>query len=128
MATMRKYLMAIACILMVSLTFASCSKDTDPTESDLFVGTYTGPCTYTKGVDKIITANDAKVRVTKVGGTYNFFFDNGIPDITGVKFEKKDDNTYVSVGSGLTGITISAKKLNMLVIKDGATWTADCSR
>lgn len=105
----------------------SCKKDTDPADKDFFVGTYKGSVSYSKD-DNNITSSDGKVTVSKVGENYNFYFGNNIPDITGVKFEKSGDNNYVSVGSGVTGITINASTLKMLVTKDGARWTADCTR
>lgn len=115
-------------LIIASLMFAvGCSKDDSPTETDLFVGTYEGTITYSDGGD-LITDGDGKVTVSKVGSTYNFTFGSGIPDINGVKFEESSDGSYVSVGDGFTGITISASSLNMLVSNDGETWTADCSR
>lgn len=114
--------------MVVSLMFVvSCSKDTDPSETDLFVGTYRGSISYTGG-GETVSDSDGRVTVTKVGSTYTFAFGSGIPNITGVEFERKDDNTYVSIGDGLTGITISASTLNMLVTNDEGTWTADCER
>src|SRR5690606_36237080 len=100
----------------------------DPSERDLFVGTYEGTIAF-NGDGKTITDEDGRVTVTKVGASYSFIFGSGIPDLTGVRFEKDEDSdTYVSVGEGLTGITISASSLNMLVINDRGTWTADCTR
>ena len=118
----------IGTLVAISLMFmVSCDKDTDPAETDLFVGTYEGTISFNNGEETIID-DDGRVTVTKVGGSYSFIFGSGIPDLTGVRFESSDDNTYVSVGEGLTGITISASSLNMLVINDEGTWTADCSR
>lgn len=105
----------------------ACKKDTDPATKDFFVGTYKGSVSYNKD-GATITSSDGKVTVSKVGDTYDFFFGSNIPDIKGVKFEKSGDNSYVSIGSGLTGISIDASTLKMLVVKDGATWTADCTR
>lgn len=105
----------------------SCKKDTDPADKDFFVGTYKGTVSYRNG-QTTINSSDGKVTVSKVGETYNFYFGNNIPDITGVKFEKTGDNSYVSVGSGLTGISIDASNLKVLVVKDGQTWTANCTR
>lgn len=105
----------------------ACKKDKDPATTDFFVGTYKGSVSYIKD-GKTIDSSDGKITVSKIGDTYNFYFGNGIPDITGVKFEKSGDNTYVSIGSGLTGIKIDASTLKMLVSKDGATWTANCTR
>jgi len=114
--------------MAVSLLFmVACDKDTDPADTDLFVGTYEGTISFNSDGETIID-DDGKVTVTKVGGSYSFIFGSGIPDITGVRFEKSDDNTYVSIGDGLTGISISASSLDMLVTNDGGTWTADSCR
>lgn len=115
-------------MLMIAMTImVSCKKDKDPATTDFFIGTYKGDVSYKKD-GNTITSTDGKITVSKVGETYNFYFGSNIPDITGVKFEKQGDNSYVSIGSGLTGITIDASTLKMLVIKDGATWTANCTR
>jgi len=106
---------------------SSCKKDTDPADTDFFVGTYNGTVSYTNG-SNTINSSDGRVTVSKVGDTYSFYFGNNIPDITGVKFAKDGDNNYVSIGSGLTGIRINESSLNLLVSKDGQTWTADCKR
>jgi hypothetical protein len=114
-------------MLMITMTImVSCKKDKDPATTDFFIGTYKGDISYTKDDTNISTKGE--ITVSKVGESYNFYFGSNIPDITGVKFEKKGDNSYASIGSGLTGITIDASSLKMLVIKDGATWTADCKR
>jgi len=114
-------------MLLIALTvMVSCKKDTDPADRDFFVGTYKGTVSYHNS-ETTINSSDGKVTVSKVGDTYSFYFGNGIPDITGVKFQESN-GVYTSTGSGLTGITIDASKLKMLVSKDGQTWTADCSR
>ncbi|MGK6350227.1 hypothetical protein [Parapedobacter sp. DT-150] len=105
----------------------SCDEDTSPGDRDLFVGTYEGTITFNDD-ERTITDEDGRVTVAKAGESYSFVFGSGIPDITGVRFEESSDETYVSVGEGLTGITISASSLNMLVTNDRGTWTADCSR
>lgn len=117
---------ALAAVLMIGL--ASCSKDTDPADTDVFLGTYKGNIAYVKGLSESKSNANGSIIVSKVGATYSFVFSDGIPPLTGVKFEQKDDNTYVSVGDGLTGITITASTLNMLVSKDGATWTVSAKR
>jgi hypothetical protein len=124
---MKKTIQFFGMLLIALTVFSSCKKDTDPADRDFFVGTYNGTVSYING-QTTIKSSDGKVTVSKVGETYNFYFGSGIPDVKGVRFEKSGDNTYVSVGSGVTGITINASKLNMLVIKDGQTWTADCNR
>ncbi|NLI72400.1 MAG: hypothetical protein GX361_06665 [Bacteroidales bacterium] len=124
MKTNLKVLLATL-LTVFALSFSSCSKD--PADVDLFVGKYKGFVSYAKGIE-IKTNPEGSVTVTKVGNTYSFFFSDAIPNITGVKFEKKDSNTYVSIGSGLTGITITGDKLDMTVMKDGAVWKANCTR
>ncbi|KQM65336.1 hypothetical protein ASE74_10350 [Pedobacter sp. Leaf216] len=124
---MKKTIQIFSMLLIALTVMVSCKKDTDPADKDFFVGTYKGTVSYRNG-QTTINSSDGKVTVSKVGETYNFYFGNNIPDITGVKFEKKSDNNYVSIGSGLTGISIDASNLNILVSKDGQTWTANCNR
>lgn len=125
---MKNHMKILGTLIIASLMFAAaCSKDTDPAETDLFLGTYSGSLSYTDG-EETISTSDGTVTVTKIGNSYNFAFSNGIPNILGVDFVQGEDNSYVSIGDGLTGITINANSLNMLVINDDGTWTADCSR
>ncbi|UAY55651.1 hypothetical protein [Arachidicoccus terrestris] len=114
-------------LLAISVFTISCSKDDDPADNDFFIGTYNGTISY-QGDGQTINDEDGKLTVVKVGSSYSFKFGSGIPDINNVKFEKKDANTYVSIGTGVTGITITASTLKMLVSNDDGTWTADCTR
>lgn len=114
-------------LLAISLFTVSCSKDDDPADNDFFIGTYNGTIGYSSG-DKNITDEDGKLTVVKAGNSYNFKFGSGIPDINNVKFKDNGDNTYVSIGDGVTGITIDASTLKMLVSNDEGTWTANCTR
>jgi len=117
----------IGTLAVVSMMFmVSCDKDTDPADRDIFVGTYEGDITFDNGEETIID-EDGRVTVAKAGDSYSFLFGSGIPDITGVKFEK-DGNVYIGIGDGFTGIRITASSLNMVVTDDRGTWTADCSR
>lgn len=124
---MKKTVQIFSMLLIALTVMVSCKKDTDPADKDFFVGTYKGTVSYRNG-ETTINSSDGKVTVSKVGETYNFYFGSNIPDITGVKFEKTGDNSYVSIGSGLTGISIDASNLKILVVKDGQTWTANCTR
>lgn len=115
---------------IVCLTFLafSCSKDDDPADNDLFVGTYNGSVSYTDG-DENISSDDGSVTVAKVGNNYNFAFSNGIPNITGVEFEDDGDNGVINIGWDDTQlIRIDASTLQILYVKDGETWTANCER
>jgi len=124
-----KHLMRILGAMMISMAIftVGCSKDDDPADNDFFVGTYNGNITFNNG-SETITDSDGRVTVVKVGDSYSFDFGSNIPNITGVKFQKKDDNTYVSIGDGITGITVTASTLKMLVSNSKGTWTADCTR
>ena len=116
--------------LFLTTGFVACSDDTDPTDQTIFVDSYKGKITYfNKESGKRVSADDGKVIVSKLGDTYSFRFDNGIPDLTGIKFKKKDDNIFVSLGSeGLEGIKITASELHIVMVKGSETWTADCRR
>lgn len=124
-----KNLMRIMGALLIAMVIftVGCSKDDDPADNDFFVGTYNGTITFNNG-DETISDSDGRVTVVKVGDSYSFDFGSNIPNITGVKFQKKDDNTYISVGDGITGITVTASTLKMLVSNNTGTWTADCTR
>lgn len=114
-------------IAIMMVTAVACSKDDDPADNDFFVGTYDGDISFNDGNETIID-DDGRVTVVKVGDSYSFDFGSGIPNITGVKFQESGDNTYTSIGDGVTGITIDANSLTMLVINNEGTWTADCTR
>lgn len=129
---MKSSLKILFALLLGTFLFSSCSKDDDPANNDFFVGTYDGSVSYnTNGTS--ISDDNSSVVVTKVasGTTYNFHFSkDGIPDINGVQFEKRGDNVYYNIGGedGVNYIRIDANSLKLLYSKDGATWTADCTR
>ena len=123
----RKIAFFSALVIASMVVLVGCSKEDSPSDSDFFIGTYKGTISYKNG-EETKSDSDGRVTVVKVGNSYTFDFGSGIPNITNVKFEKKDDNTYVSIGEGLTGITVTASSLNMLVINDNGTWTANCKR
>ncbi|WP_160714949.1 hypothetical protein [Chitinophaga solisilvae] len=125
---MKSILRILGVLLIPALLFAACSKDTDPADVDVFAGTFRGKITYNDN-EKNIKPESGSVFVTKVGTRYDFRFSDGIPDLTGVEFQRKDDNTMVNIGSSGTGlITINKDKLVIGYTKDGRTWTADCNR
>lgn len=114
--------------LLAAFLFASCSKDTDPADTDIFAGTFRGKIGYTDS-EKNITQDNGSVFVTKIGTRYDFKFSDGVPALTGIEFERKDDNTMVNVGASGTGlITINKDKLTIGYSKDGRSWSADCTR
>ncbi|NLR63505.1 hypothetical protein HGH92_04220 [Chitinophaga varians] len=125
---MKSMLKVVSLLLLAVLLFASCSKSTDPADVDIFAGTFKGKISYSDGTTNV-TKSDGSVFVTKVGTRYDFRFSDGIPDLTGVEFEKKDDNTMVNIGSSGTGvITINKDKLVIGFTRNNQVWGADCTR
>lgn len=117
----------VFCLVFVA---TSCSKDDDPADNDLFVGTYDGSVSYTDG-DESVSSDDSSVTVAKVGNNYNFNFNkSGIPTLSGVEFKEDGDNGMINIDfeDGLQVITISESNLNILYSKDGKTWKANATR
>lgn len=126
---MKNVLKIFGIVCLAFLAF-SCSKDDDPADNDIFVGTYNGSIGYNDD-DTNISEGDGAVTVVKTGSNYYFRFSDGIPDLTGVEFEASDDNVLLNVDfeEGIKYIRITASTLEILYTKDGdRTWTADCSR
>lgn len=125
---MKKYVFYLCALVLSSVVLLSCSKKDDPADNDLFVGTYKGSISYNKDSETKST-DDGNVRVVKVGSNYNFIFSDGIPDLTGIQFKKDGDNAVISIDEDVAKvIRITASKLTIGYAKDGAVWTADCSR
>ncbi|ALR32628.1 hypothetical protein ATE47_15690 [Chryseobacterium sp. IHB B 17019] len=130
---MKKAIRILGLFLLVFFavtSFSSCSDDDDPANNDFFAGTYRGSVSYNDDDDDISTDNGS-VFVTKIasGTKYNFAFSNGIPDLNGVEFNQEGDHTLVMVGSTATSyIRIDNNELKILYLKDGRTWTANCTR
>ncbi|GAB3430875.1 hypothetical protein [Niabella aquatica] len=130
---MKSVLKFLGVVLLVTSVFISCSKDDDPADNDFFAGTYKGSISYDGGSDGgDVASTSGSVTVTKIasGVKYNFAFSNGIPNLNGIEFEKKGDNVLINIGGqeGINYIRIDANTLKILYIKDGKTWTADCTR
>ncbi len=125
---MKNVIKILGVVCVAFLTF-SCSKDDDPADNDIFVGTYEGAIGYSHDGD-VISTDDGKVTVAKTGDNYYFRFSDGIPDLTGVEFEESDDNVLLNIDfeDGVRYIRITASSLNILYTKNGRTWTANCSR
>lgn len=124
---MKTQIKFLAVLLMMPLLFLACSKDDDPADNDLFVGTYNGTISYNSGSTSIRTET-GKVTVIKTGNNYNFKFSDGISDLNGVEFQK-NANEAISVGSDVSKyIKITAGTLNIAYSANGAIWTADCTR
>lgn len=131
MKNLIKILGAFMLLFLTVTTISSCSDDDDPANNDFFAGTYRGSVSYNDGGSTSISTNNGSVFVTKIasGTKYNFAFSDSIPDLNGIEFEQKGDNTLVMIGSTATSyIRIDNNELKILFIKDGKTWTANCTR
>jgi hypothetical protein len=128
---MKKFftLVTLVCISLVAFSSISCSKNDDPADNDLFVGTYKGKISYTNGQEQK-AADNGSVTVVKTGNDYYFRFSDGIEDLKGVSFKKEGDHTLVNIDfeDGVKFIKINASSLTMLYTTDGKTWTANAKR
>ena len=122
-------LVSVICLSLIAFSCISCSKNDDPADNDLFVGTYKGKVSYSDSQQKK-SADNGAVTVVKTGNNYYFRFSDGIPDLKGVSFKKEGDNTLVNVDlqDGVKIIRINASSLNILYTTDGKTWTANAKR
>lgn len=120
-------IIGMICIAFLAI---SCSKDDDPVDNNLFVGTYDGSVSFTEG-DTHIESENSSVTVVKVGDNYNFKFnEDGIPSLTGVEFRDDGDHGIINVDfeEGIQYVKIDESTLNIRYTKDGKTWTAICTR
>ncbi|CEN34275.1 hypothetical protein [Capnocytophaga cynodegmi] len=125
---MKKALKILGVFCLTLVVFA-CSKNDDPSDNNLFVGTYKGSIGY-KSATEDKSVKDGAVTVVKAGNNYYFRFSDGIKDLKGVEFKKDGDNTLVNVDfeEGVKYIRITASSLSILYMKDEQTWTADAKR
>lgn len=122
---MRKSLSILSLVVFVLAIFTSCSKDNDPVDDNLFVGTYKGTVSYSNPDDSTeITTDDGRVTLVKIGDKYNFDFSDGIPSLNGIKMEK-NENIFISSDGA---IKIDEGTLLIAYSKDGETWGANCDR
>lgn len=108
----------------------SCGKNTDPSKSDLFVGTYDGTVSYVDNDDDI-KSDESSVTVVKVGNKYNFKFNkSGIPMLKGIEFKEEGKNSLVNLDfeEGVNVIKIDESNLYILYSKDGQKWSAKTKR
>ena len=124
-----KKIIALVSVICLSLVAFSCSKNDDPADNDLFVGTYKGSISYLNGQEKKAFDNGS-VTVVKTGNDYYFRFSDGIEDLKGVSFKKEGDNRLVNIDfqDGVKYIKIDASSLTMLYTTEGKTWTANAKR
>ena len=124
-----KKIIALVSVICLSLVAFSCSKNDDPADNDLFVGTYKGKISFLKREEKK-SVDNGSVTVVKTGNDYYFRFSDGIEDLKGVSFKKEGDNRLVNIDfeDGVKYIKIDASSLTMLYTTDGKTWTANAKR
>ena len=123
-------LVTLICISLVAFSSISCSKNDDPADNDLFVGTYKGSISYSNG-EKKESFDNGSVTVVKTRNDYYFRFSDGIEDLKGVSFKKEGDNRLVNIDfkEGVQYIKIDASSLTMFYTnKDGKIWTANAKR
>ena len=75
-------LVSVICLSLIAFSCISCSKNDDPADNDLFVGTYKGKVSYSDSQQKK-SADNGAVTVVKTGNNYYFRFSDGIPDLIG---------------------------------------------
>lgn len=123
---MKKLLSLLAVISIGLIVLTSCSKDDDPKDNDLFIGTYKGKVSYTSG-DETKSNNDGSVTVVKAGDKYTFNFSDGIPSIKNKEIKKGENDFTLDWDEGSI-ITIDESNLTINMIKDGQFWSASCKR
>ncbi|MCM4162980.1 MULTISPECIES: hypothetical protein [unclassified Arenibacter] len=118
--------MTLSIISLVFLVIStSCSKDNDPSDDNLFVGTYNGTVSYSNPDDGTeISTDDGRVTLVKVGDAYNFDFSDGIPSLNGIEMEK-NENVFISSDGA---IKIDEGTLLIAYSSENETWGANCDR
>lgn len=122
---MKNSIKVLSMLFFVMAITASCSKDNDPSDDTLFVGTYKGHVEYSDpDSETTISTDDGRVTLVKVDNSYNFDFSDGIPSLKGIKMDKNQNTLISSDGA----ISIDEGTLIIAYTKGGETWGADCTR
>lgn len=122
---MKKSLKIFGMLFFTVALLASCDKDNDPADDNLFVGKYEGSVSYSDPESNTdISTDEGRVTVVKVGNSYNFDFSDGIPSITNIKMDK-NQNTLISADGA---ISIDEDSVDIILTKDGESWTANVTR
>lgn len=125
---MKRVFLMVFTFLAVSVVMWSCSKDDDPADNDLFVGTYNGSVGFTSG-ETAIRESEGSVRVVKVqGDTYNFFFSNDIPNLSNINMTKGENNNLIFEDGAVGFIRITESSLSIGYANDEGAWSANASR
>lgn len=122
---MKKYIKILGMLFFVVAMAASCDKDNDPSDDNLFAGQYQGLVSYSDSESNTnISTENGQVTVVKVGNSYTFNFSNSIPSLKDIEMEK-NQNTLVSVDGA---ISIDESNVKIAFTQDDKIWGADCSR
>lgn len=123
--TMKTSIKILGILLFVVAVAASCDKNNNPSDDNLFAGQYQGTVSYSNPENNTnISTEEGQVTVVKIGNTYSFNFSNEIPGLKDIKMEK-NQNILVSTNGA---ISIDESNLKIVYSDDGKTWGASCSR
>lgn len=128
---MKNAVKLMSLLFVAFFTLSSCSKDDDPVDNDLFVGTYAGDVGFKdlENQDNDVEYGPGEVTVTKLGGdNYSFSFDGDIPALDNITMTKGENNTIFFNENEIGTITITESTLNIAITRDGQNWTADADR
>ena len=123
---MKKLIKLFSVFAVTLLVMSSCSKNDDPKDNNLFVGTYEGKVSYSNDSNEISNENGS-VTVTKVGDNYSFIFSDDIPTLGDLEIEK-GENKFELDWDEASIIIIDESTLNIKMAKNGKTWSANCER
>lgn len=128
---MKNAVKLMSLMFVAFFTLSACSKDDDPVDNDLFVGTYEGNAGYNNINDpeSSVEFGPGEITVTKLGGdNYSFSFDGDIPSLDNITMTKGENNTIFFNEDQIGTITITESTLDILMNRDGQNWTADGNR
>ncbi|MDM1295746.1 hypothetical protein HX021_15760 [Sphingobacterium sp. N143] len=118
---------AVLPLFFVALVL-SCAKNESPEgETADASGSFVGRVQY-QGNSIEVDRDNRLMRVLRDGGTntYKIEFYTGIPNITGVIFEKPNDSTWVSTDTAtLKSVKISGKILEIDYRSNGESWVVE---
>jgi hypothetical protein len=122
MKTISKFLSAA--VVAIALISTSCSKDKVVALPSENVTSYTGDLGYTGSSLPIANPGNGKATISQSGTNVTISFSDGVPSISGIKFQKSGSN-YVSVSEdgSVAGISFSGDNVSIGVTKDGGTWS-----
>ncbi|MGG8497960.1 hypothetical protein ACQY1Q_16230 [Tenacibaculum sp. TC6] len=123
---MKKLIKFFSVFAVTLLVMSSCSKNDDPKDNNLFVGTYEGKVSYSNDSNEI-SNESGSVTVTKVGDSYSFIFSDDIPTLGDLEIEK-GENKFELDWDEASIIIIDESTLNIKMAKNGKTWSANCKR